>query len=179
MMLSKMFALSLAFASVALLGGCGGSDPDPGKLGFSSMEEMQEIQAQGWRTKQRYEQDQRDASLERMLVVCYGPYQHAANVAQGKDDPRTMVNVRFATEMRQDLVRIWARKGFSERDADGRAHAIYSQYPPSRAEYFLHPETSQMAYETERAVIKQCKAYAEQDPAYFKDLAARVAKAGQ
>ena len=42
---------------IAGLFGCGGEADEAKKLGFASVEEMKEVQAKGWHTKQKYEED--------------------------------------------------------------------------------------------------------------------------
>ena len=52
--------LAISFIAFALLG-CG-EDEEAKKLGFSSVSEMKEIQAKGWHTIQRYDEDRAKAS---------------------------------------------------------------------------------------------------------------------
>lgn len=57
MIYSKIFKFVFACISFAVLSACNSKDEEAKKLGFSSAEEMNEIHAQGWHTKNRYEED--------------------------------------------------------------------------------------------------------------------------
>ena len=48
---------AIALAMLMVLSGCSGEADEAKKLGFSSVEEMKEIHAKGWHTKERYEAD--------------------------------------------------------------------------------------------------------------------------
>lgn len=53
-----------SFALMTLLYGCSGEADEAKKLGFSSVEEMKEIHAKGWHTKEKYEEDIETYNLE-------------------------------------------------------------------------------------------------------------------
>ncbi len=48
---------AIALAMLVVLNGCSGEADEAKKLGFASIEEMKEIHAKGWHTKERYEED--------------------------------------------------------------------------------------------------------------------------
>lgn len=146
--------------SVALLSGCGKAEvPSPKSLGFSSEQEMQQIQAKGWRTKARYESDMRDARLEAALVACYGPYRHAANVAKARGEPRADLKESVAVSMRKGLSQIWVRKGFDELGAAERVDSIYDEYPPARPELYVEISSAKAANEAGIRTSKVCDAH--------------------
>lgn len=134
------------FGLAVLIAGCVKEQVNsPQEFGFSSSEEMRHIQAQGWRTKARYEADMRDARWETVFVACYGPYRHAANVAKAKGEPQAKSKDAAAAKMRQGLVQIWMRKGFDEVGAAHRVDSIYAQYPPGRPELYATKASSDAA----------------------------------
>lgn len=53
----KFLKNGLSVISLALLTACGGESDEAKKLGFSSADEMKEIHAQGWHTKEQYERE--------------------------------------------------------------------------------------------------------------------------
>lgn len=168
----------LAAASIliaTLLTGClGEGSPSFQDLGFTSEQQMQEIQAQGWHTKARYDADMLEQRRERLLVACYAPYQHQAVTAEARAEPKSVIKVAFASEMRRDLAKILKRKGFAERDAQERIHSIYASYPPGRPEYFAQPQTAQIAVQVGAQAIKACEDHFATDTAYRAELLKRI-----
>lgn len=53
----KTIQVYLSMMSLLVLTACGGESGEAKKLGFASVDEMKELHAQGWHTKERYEED--------------------------------------------------------------------------------------------------------------------------
>jgi hypothetical protein len=117
---------AIALAMLMVLSGCSGEAEEAKKLGFASVEEMKEIQAKGWHTKARYDEDTAKtlgySSVSEMKAV----QENHKLVAKSKDTTSESPAVQVASKWDNDdfvECKVVAMKTLEALKSSGKASA--------------------------------------------------------